>query len=343
MAGTARQTPDPVALETALAATPEAFELFEALRRYECTHPERPRLGESVRPVDDAVRLGATPSLAFAPRGIDRFEPAASGRPARLDNLVFGLFGPNGPLPLHLTEYVMQRARNAKDITLLAFANIFHHRMLSLFYRAWANAQPTVQFDRPEHDRFRLYVGALVGLATPGLDNRDELPDQYKRYFAGRLLTQARNAEGLNHLLEHFFAVPVRVVEFVADWMRLPVAAYLRMGVSAQTASMGRTTVIGRYVWGAQQRFRLRVGPLRQYEFKRFLPGGEALRQLVAAVKTYVGEEKIWDVQLVLKRDEIPATRLGHAGRMGLSTWMGEPRGDTDADQVVLRPVEVGA
>ncbi len=61
--------------------------------------------------------------------------------------------------------------------------------------------------------------------------------------------------------------------------------------------------------------------------------------QLVAAVKTYIGEEKAWDVQLVLKRADVPATRLGQNGRMGLTTWMGSPQQDIDADQVVLKPV----
>lgn len=339
MAGADRQTSDPVALQAALAAMPEAFELFEALRRIECAYPDGPRLGESARPVDDSVRMGQAPSLAFAPRDIDRFEPAADGKPARLQNLGFGLFGPHGPLPLHLTEYVLERVRNAKDTTLFAFANIFHHRMLSLFYRAWANAQPTVQMDRPQQDRFGLYVGTLIGLSTPGLGDRDQLPDRYKRFFAGRLVQQARNGEGLRRLLQDFFAVPIRVIEFVTEWMRLPATAYARLGRSPDTTGLGRTAVLGAYVWGAQQRFRLRFGPLDQFEFNRFLPGGEALRQLVAAVRTYVGDEKAWDVQLVLKRDEVPATRLGQSGRMGLTTWMGTfPKTGDDADQVVLRP-----
>lgn len=102
---------------------------------------------------------------------------------------------------------------------------------------------------------------------------------------------------------------------------------------------MGRTAVMGEYVWGAQQRFRLRLGPLSRAQFNNFLPGGEALRQLMAAVKTYVGEEKAWDVQLVLRREDLPTTKLGQSGRMGLSTWMGAPRTDVDADQVILRPV----
>lgn len=339
MDGTTGHAPDALALERALQERPGDFDFFEAIRQLECAHPARPRLGESTKPSEDFVRLCQTPSLAFAPRPIDRFEPAAEGRPARMHALFFGLFGPNAPLPLHLTEYALDRERNARDPTLIAFANVFHHRMASLLYRAWANAQPTVQADRPAQDRFRLYTGALVGLATPGLEGRDALPDDYKRYFAGRMLAQTRNAEGLRSLLQHFFAIPVRIVEFVAEWMRLPREAHLRLGRSTEVASLGRTAVIGEHVWGAQQRFRLRLGPLSRGQFEHFLPGSTALAQLVATVRNYIGDEKAWDVQLVLARDQVPATRLGRGGRLGLTTWLGRRGEDTDADQVVIKPV----
>ncbi|MGB3747193.1 MAG: type VI secretion system baseplate subunit TssG [Rhodanobacter sp.] len=338
MARPAGNTPDAVALENALRDQPESFEFFEAMRRLECAFPERPRLGHSTKASDDFVRLGQTPSLAFAPKTVDSYQPGGGGRPARMRGLFFGLFGPNGPLPLHLTEYAMDREINARDTTFRAFADIFHHRMMSLFYRSWADAQPTVQMDRPEEDRFRLYMGALVGLATPDLDDRDALPDQFKRFFAGRLLQQARNAEGLQGMLERFFRVPVEIVEFIAEWMRLPSDSLLRLGSSGDVAALGLTTVTGQYVRGSQQRFRLRLGPLSRAQFNNFLPGGEALRQLVAAVKTYLGEEKAWDVQLVLKRADVPVTRLGRDGRMGLTTWLGSPRHAADVDEVVLQP-----
>ncbi len=339
MARPARHTTDAVALENALREHPEAFDFFEAARRLECAFPDAPRLGQSTKAADDMVRFCQTPSLSFAPRAIDSYQPGGGGKPARLHGLFFGLFGPNAPLPLHLTEYAMDRELNAKDTTFRAFANIFHHRMMSLFYRAWADAQPTVQLDRPAEDRFRLYLGALIGLATPNLADRDALPDQFKRFFAGRLLQQTRNAEGLKGLLERFFRIPVAIVEFVAEWMRLPPTSHLRLGASAEVAALGLTAVTGEYVWGSQQRFRLRLGPLDRVEFNNFLPGGDALRQLVAAVKTYVGEEKAWDVQLVLKNADVPATRLGQSGRIGLTTWMGRLQHDTDADEVVLKPV----
>lgn len=339
MARPAGNTADAVALENALRDHPETFEFFEAIRRLECAFPERPRLGHSAKASDDFVRLGQTPSLSFAPRTVDRYQPGGGGTPARMQGLFFGLFGPNGPLPLHLTEYAMDRELNGKDRTFRAFADIFHHRMLSLFYRSWADAQPTVQRDRPDEDRFQLYMGALVGLATPGLGNRDAMPDQFKRFFAGRLLQQTRNAEGLRGMIERFFRVPVSIAEFIAEWMRLPATSYLRLGASREVAALGLTTVTGEYVCGSQQRFRLRLGPLSRAEFNNFLPGGDALKQLVAAVKTYVGEEKAWDVQLVLKKADVPVTRLGQDGRMGLTTWMGSPKHDVDVDQVVLKPV----
>jgi type VI secretion system protein ImpH len=339
MARPAGNTADAVALENALRDHPEDFEFFEAARRLECAFPERPRLGHSTKATDDFVRFCQTPSLSFPSKMVDRYQPGGGGRPARMHGLFFGLFGPNAPLPLHLTEYAMDRRLNAKDNTFIAFADIFHHRMMSLFYRSWADSQPTVQLDRPAEDRFRLYMGAMVGLAAPSLDGRDALPDQFKRFFAGRLLQQTRNAEGLKGLLERFFRIPVGIIEFVAEWMRLPSSAHLRLGASSDVAALGLTAVTGEYVWGSQQRFRLRLGPLSRTEFNNFLPGGAALKQLVAAVKTYVGEEKAWDVQLVLKRADIPGTRLGQSGRMGLSTWMGQAPQHADADNVVLKPV----
>ncbi|MEO5829992.1 MAG: type VI secretion system baseplate subunit TssG, partial [Rhodanobacter sp.] len=78
---------------------------------------------------------------------------------------------------------------------------------------------------------------------------------------------------------------------------------------------------------------------LSQEQFNNFLPGGTALNELVAAVKTYVGEEKAWDLQLVLKHSDVPATRLGRNVRVGLTTWMGQRQGHSDADEVILKPV----
>jgi len=333
--GSIRHAPDPVALFDALRADPGSFDWFGALRRVEAAHARLPRLGRSVRPADDPVRLAHTPSLDFAPRAIDRVD-TESGPAPRIHSLMLGLWGPNGALPLHLTEYTLERERTARDDTFTAFADVFHHRALSLFYRAWAEAQPTAQRDRPDDDAFARYTGALAGIDGEALRDRDALPDRFRRYMVGRLVAQARSAEGLAAFLGAFFAVAVTVGEFAVGWMALPDDGRLRLGRAM--AGLGDTAVLGAAVRDAQHRFRIRLGPMAMADYRRFLPGGDALAELDAAVRFYVGDPLAWDVQLVLKRDEVPLPLLGRGARMGLSTWMGHYRGPADADDLVLQP-----
>ncbi len=132
------------------------------------------------------------------------------------------MFGPSGALPLHMTEYARDRARNLGDMTLVRFVDLFHHRMLSLYYRAWAAAQPTVSFDRPSADRFSVNVASLFGLGMTTLRDRDGMPDLAKLHFSGRLALQTRNAEGLREIIADYFKLPVEIEQFLPDWVRLP-------------------------------------------------------------------------------------------------------------------------
>jgi type VI secretion system protein ImpH len=307
-----------VALLETLRRTPYAFHFFQALRRLECLYRDQPRLGKSIRLADDPIRLAQEPSLAFAPATLAAFKPGDDGSP-RLSEYFFGLFGPNGPLPTHLTEYVRDRVRNHGDRTFACFADIFHHRLLCLFYRAWADTQPTVCFDRPENDRFQVYVGAPFGLGMPSLWNRDAAPDLAKFHYAGRLVCQTRNAEGLRAILADFFKLPVAIETFVGHWLPLSEASRCRLGETPTTGLLGRTAVIGERVWDCQYKFRIVMGPMGLEEFQRLLPGSDSLRRLVAWVRNYVGHELLWDFNPILKKEEVPPLVLepGSAGPPG--------------------------
>jgi type VI secretion system protein ImpH len=297
--------------QTELETTARDLDFFQVLRRIECLYPDRPGFGRSARPAEDPIRLGQEPSLKFAPTMVADYEAMPEGAPGKLRSYFFGLFGPNGPLPVHLTEWAQQRKHNYHDPTFADFADLFHHRMFSLLYRAWAASRPTVAFDRPASDRFRTYVGAVFGLGQPSLCNFDAMPDNSKLHFAGVLGMQSRPAEGLEILVRGFFQLPARVREFQGGWMRLPMRSRLRIGETPETGMLGQSTVIGGSVWGCQQRFRIVLGPLGFVDFQRMLPKQESVGRLVALVRNYVGDERDWDVQLVLKRAEVPAVRLG--------------------------------
>src|SRR5690606_13407548 len=114
MADSDRTTSDRLTLYRELQESPYSFDFFHALRRVECANPDKARIGRSVKPADDAIRLGQEPSMAFAPSTLTAFQ-LNEDLPPRLDVLFFGVFGPNGPLPLHLTEYARDRMRNHAD------------------------------------------------------------------------------------------------------------------------------------------------------------------------------------------------------------------------------------
>jgi type VI secretion system protein ImpH len=337
MANPSRTPADSVTLEKALAETPHRFDFFQALRRLECLHAENPRLGRSLRAADDPIRLTQRPSLAFAPATIAAFE---TGRPPRMAVDFLGLLGPHGPLPLHLTDYARDRLRNENDPTFVRFLDIFHHRMLSLFYRAWANTQPTVSFDRSESDRFADYVGSLFGLGMASLRNRDATPDEAKLHYAGWLSSQPRNAEGLQAILADFFRLPVAIEQFVGHWLVLPEECQCRLAESPETGTLGMAATIGSRVWDCQHKFRIVFGPLSLADYQRLLPSGDSLRRLVAWVRNYLGDELIWDMHLLLKKEEAPPLRLGsETARLGWTSWLCHRALTTDADDLYLDPL----
>jgi type VI secretion system protein ImpH len=338
MASTPRAAADRVALLRALAERPYSFDFYQALRRLEAVYPDAPRMGRSLRPVDDPVRLGQEPSLAFAPATLSAFKPEASGGKPRLEVAFGGLLGPHGPLPLHLTEYARDRIINSQDPTFARFLDIFHHRVLSLIYRIWADAQPTVQFDRPHSDRFAAYVGSFVGINAPGLADRDAMPDAAKRYFAGRLVCGSRHAEGLEAMLGEFFHLPMQVVEFVGRWLPVPDDCRCELGLGQQSGSLGMSATIGDRVWDCQTKFRIVAGPMPLADYQRLLPGGASLERLQAVVKNYIGEELDWDLHLILDQHEVPKTELGMAGSLGWTSWLVSETADENADDLILQP-----
>lgn len=339
MAGEDRTASHVLMFARTLDTEPYHFDFFQAVRRIECLNRDKKRLGCSQRPSEDPIRLAQEPFLTFAPSTLAAFYPATDKRPARLAVRFLGLFGPNGPLPMHLTEYAYDRLHNAKDPTFSRFLDIFHHRLLSLFYRAWASAQPTVSLDRPESDRFAVYVGSLFGIGMPALRERDAVPDLAKLHFAGQLVGQTRHPAGLSAILREFFRLPVAIREFIGHWLELPKEGRLRLGETPETGALGVATIIGSRVWSCQSKFRIVIGPIGLKDYLRMLPGGDSLRRLVAWVRNYAGDAWAWDVNLILKKEEVPALVLGQQGRLGWTTWVTSRDFTNDADDLRLNPM----
>lgn len=339
MADDARQSPPDLAQPSA------AFDFFELLRRLE--HDGR-LFGHTGRPDREPARLGQHVRLGFATQDVAAFQPATDNAPARVSVANLGLLGPEGPMPLHLTRWVLDRlsqrwfagdqARETSDTTFIDFANILQHRMIALYYRAWADAHPEVQVERPAGGRVRAMLEAMSGIGLPGTRKQSDRfgIDAVRLRQAASLAHQAEGAERLTLFLEEALRVPVRIREFVGSWMAIPPRLQTRTGQSH--AVLGRTAVIGPRVFQRQSRIELRLGPLGIDDFKAFLPGGEKLEALRQAVRELVGGALDVDMRAVLRRDEVPPARIG-ASHLGRTAWLARPAGREDADDMCMRSI----
>jgi type VI secretion system protein ImpH len=319
-----------------LREAPWSFDFFQLVRRLEAAWPDRPRLARSQRLADEVVRFAQEPSLAFAPCTVSAVDNVPEQETLRLYLNFFGLLGPNGPLPLHLTEYARDRERNHFDPTLARFLDLFNHRQAALFYRAWASAQKTVSYEREHDDRFSAWIASLIGLGMESLRGRDATPDEAKLFFAGHLICPTRHAQGLEALLASYFQMPARIDQFVGQWMDLPAEARCQLGKDPASGTLGVSAIAGSRIWECQQKFLVRFGPMGIEEYERMLPGGASQQRLAAWVRNYIGFELSCDVQLILRSREVPKTTLGGYGRLGWSTWLASKPFARDVDDLVL-------
>ena len=217
-----------------LADAPWEHDFFATLRRLENLRPDLPRWGMAVVPQQESVRIGQEPTLAFAPSTFTALQPATDVGPPRLRQAFLGYIGPNGPLPVHLSDFVRERVLQGGDHTLLHFLDQFAHRFALHFYRAWAQARPTVGLDRPGEDDFRRRLGSFAGASTPGRQQRDSFHDDARVFFSGWMLRQVRNQESVESTLGAYFGIPVQVVPWDGHWEVLEPADCTRLGGRAR-------------------------------------------------------------------------------------------------------------
>lgn len=324
------------------------YEFFPLLRSIEALAAHLPRLGSATHPADEPIRLAQEPSLAFAPGSCATLSwtNAADGQPvARLSQFFFGFLGPNGPLPLHLTEFARERVLHHDDLAFTGLLDTLLHRFLLLFYRAWAQGQPVNSLDRRDDDRFAFYLGSLIGLADASCRNRDTLSDHARLHFCGMLGMQTRPAIVLENMATAVLRMPVKLEPFCGHWMKLPGsertalasrAAASASGARAPLTGLGTGAVLGGRVWDRQHKFRLVIGPLTLAQYESLLPGGSALTVLASLVRQHLNREFDWDALLVLRAADVPALQLGRNGRLGHASWLACASREHDAASLAL-------
>lgn len=304
------------------------YNLFSILRHLELNQDiSKPLIGETVSPSQDLFRLYQNPSMSFIYKNIDTISLKNNKFQIAVNEI--GLLGANSPLPSHLIEFIFQRKHQYGDGAWASFVNMLQHRVLTMFYRSWMNAQSVLSLENKGADKFSRYIASLAGFAVlDGSQSHKYVEHFSKLYFAGYSLQRNRSADNFQSLLSQYFSIPIHVEENIGQWFKLPKEEQTRLGVNKRY-TLGDGLIVGSRVYDVQTKFRITIGPLKLEEFKSFFKGFNSKR-LIEWVRFYVGEEYDWDVQLILAKPEIPKLVLGSHNQLGLTTWLGSTNNNMD-------------
>jgi len=363
-------------VEARLWEEPFAFDFFQAVRLLERLGKDRKPVGRMGPPRAEIARFRAHLSLSFPPSSLYDLQRPTEALPLPLMTVTFmGLYGPSGVLPRHYTELLIRlnwEGKGDDKHTLRQWFDIFNHRFISLFYRAWEKYRFYIPYERGEYalsepDAFTQGLFCLIGLGTPGLRNRlrvsawEEVDGQVQErvlakiddlvllHYGGLLAQRPRSAVGLEAILRDYFQLPVEIRQFHGQWLVLDPANQSWLGEGG--GSLGVNIVAGERVWDVQSKIRIRLGPLRYARFQEFLPDRSATPErkaffmLVHLVQLYVGPELDFDVQLILQAQDIPACQLaegpGGGPRLGWNTWMCSQTPAQDSADAVFEGEEI--
>lgn len=315
------------------------FSFVQAVRLLEemSVREQRTAPGEGADPDREVVRFRHAVRLDFPPTDVERVDRGDSG-PVEMIVNVLGLAGALGPLPPAVSELIVERAFR-RDTAFRDFLDIFNHRLVSLLYRARKKYRPALDARSPDSGRVASVLHALLGLATPQLLGRMELPDRALLPYTGLIVDRRRSAVGLVRLLEDYFEIAVAIVPFRGAWNVIEQEDCTRIGLTGANQLLGRNAVLGGRVWDEEAAIEVRLGPLTLDQFLAFLPIGRSHRALVAAVRFYLRAEVGFAFRLQIAAGEIPELRIGRAegAFLGWTTWLRTRPCAADDAQVRLR------
>jgi type VI secretion system protein ImpH len=328
-------------LNQVLLDEPYRFEFFQAVRLLEKILPEKRPVGRKAMPNEEVVRFRSRVALDFPASEVHEFRESADERTGEqhLEMLVnfMGMVGVSGVLPQPYTDLLLDRIRH-RDTAAWWFLDIFTHRAVSMFYRAWRKYRFPVGYERG-NDEFTAYVFDIVGLGTKGLRGRMSLPDESLLPYAGLIAQKPHSCNALENILSDYFGTTAKMQQFCGQWLVLEKSDYTRIG--KQNSKLGESAIAGTRVWDQQSKFRVRLGPLDFTQFQAFLPNGSAYKPMRSIVKFMVGLELDFDVRLVLQRKQVPSsiltTRALRKPMLGWTTFLKTKPFKADDEQVLLQ------
>ena len=318
-----------------------AFEFFQAVRLLHKLRPNREGVGRDADPAREAVRFRSDTSFVFPEGDIREITVGESGMPDEMVVKLIGIASPGsfGSLPTPYVEELRRQERTLKNPAMREFFDLFNHRLIALFYRAWERSRLPVLHDLGADNAFESALFATLGLLGPAFDARMPLDQTSLLSRAGLFAMAPAPASAIESIVTSLFGVSAHVVQFLPSWY--PIDAGDRSRLGAANARLGVDLHLGEQVMLVQSRFRVAVGPVDRKRFLGLLPDGSEFAALSSVVRLAAGVEFDFDVQIVLAAAEVPETRLGGdagASQLGWTSWLRTGEFTDDARAAIFEP-----
>lgn len=342
-----------------LASEPHKFSFVQATRLIELFAREQgfENVGTSAPYASEGIRFKGYAARSFSPNEIISVH-ADKDSVCAITVAFIGLFGPNGVLPQHDTQKVIdekptqQIATSVPDdeendqqashfsqpprhaYALKDFLDLFNHRTVSLFYRAVTKYRLPFGFedkyrfegDDSGDDLIRRVLGSLAGLGTEGLEQKQTFPDEFLIEFSGLFRSHSKNAVSLSQILTHRLGIATSIQQFSGQWLHLSRSnlSYMptRSKPDGQNCELGSCFIVGDRIWDVNGKFRIQIGPAALEEFNAMLPGSKKLIEIAQIARSYVGPQFDFDIQIELLATEVPQIQLDGTQQLGFNTWL---------------------
>ena len=302
------------------------FSFYRAVYLLERFADKRKELADSLVPSQEPVRFRVKKGFAFPPSDISGLKGPAEDQPPSMEVAFLGLTGPSGVLPNWYTQLILERDRD-KDRTLADFLDLFHHRLITLFYLAWKKHRFPENYRPGANDRLSRYLLSLSGLGTPGLTAMIGLPEEALTFYSGLLSRPVASSTSIESAVAYFVDAPVRVEQFIERIVDLEPPDQTQLGVG--NATLGDDAICGSQVWESQTKFRVHLGPVGKGKFARLMPTGDLLVPIFSLVRYMVGIEYEFEIRIYLQKRDVPLCQLGTEGpdasMLGWTTWVSSP------------------
>lgn len=259
---------------------------------------------------------------------------------AQIKSAFAPLVGPLGSLPPAYNELLQREERN-RSKALASFFNLFSTRFTELFVAAtekYRIARRIRWSADPQRNSFRKTLLAITGFGTADLLAKAGVEEDTILRFSGFLADRTRNPSSLTSMLREFTGLDIKVEQFRRRWVSLPENEQSQLG-GAGGLRLGVNVTAGSSVEDFSGGFRIIIGPVGYGDYLALTPGSKRLAEIFALTRLFVGSALDFDVQVILKKEDVPFCQLGQKdtpSRLGWNSWARvAPARKDSADAVV--------